>query len=365
MEQLFFILPHMQYVITAGGAGNKLWPLSTPSFPKQFITEILGESLFQMGIAELLKRTSAKNIWVSTKSRYVEICRKQAPELPLSQYIIEPDITLNRGPAEGLIHAYFGAHHPGEVLTWVQVDNIRDTWDQYWGMTVLMEELVKDGAQYITGAVGTKDLVGGVDYIITSPKAFKEDERGDTYKIEAYIDRSEVELRRDEYDKEQFSLHSNHLTTTPEAFFKAYESHHENWFKGISEMRDILAKDKGMDVWEKIAPVYSKMEKGPTEIVTQELMNNGEMFAVELPYSWYDFGTWKSVHDYFKAVGLSTTIGAFEADGIDNSLLINTTKEEVTVSGLKDSVSIKSPNGVWESSLDESGRAGEMGSKSE
>ena len=37
----------MKAIILAGGAGDRLWPLSRRSFPKQFIQQNNGNSLFQ------------------------------------------------------------------------------------------------------------------------------------------------------------------------------------------------------------------------------------------------------------------------------------------------------------------------------
>ena len=43
-------------VLMAGGFGTRLWPLSTPERPKQFLTEWQGRSLFQQGKPRIWKR---------------------------------------------------------------------------------------------------------------------------------------------------------------------------------------------------------------------------------------------------------------------------------------------------------------------
>ena len=51
---------------------------------------------------------------------------------------------------------------------------------------------------------------------------------------------------------------------------------------------------------EAIEEIYASMEKGPTEDVTNHIMNSGEAMVILLPYKWTDVGTWASVYDFFE-----------------------------------------------------------------
>lgn len=75
----------------AGGVGSRFWPLSTPEFPKQFIDILgVGRSLIQLTYDRFEGIASAENIWVVTNAKYVDIVRRQLPDIPAENILAEP-----------------------------------------------------------------------------------------------------------------------------------------------------------------------------------------------------------------------------------------------------------------------------------
>ncbi len=59
-------MKHLHAVILAGGSGTSLWPLSTPSFPKQFLPMPNGKSMIQetlLASAAYFARTCTVRHW--------------------------------------------------------------------------------------------------------------------------------------------------------------------------------------------------------------------------------------------------------------------------------------------------------------
>src|SRR5689334_7362724 len=92
----------MKIIIVAGGQGTKLWPYSRDHQPKQFQPILGKKSLFTYNVETLLRKFAPEDIFVSTKRRFIKYVSEQAPQIPLRNYIVEPDIKKDRGPAEGL-----------------------------------------------------------------------------------------------------------------------------------------------------------------------------------------------------------------------------------------------------------------------
>src|SRR5215471_2205016 len=107
----------MKIIVTAGGQGTKLWPYSRESKPKQFQPVIGDKSLYTDTIESLLKKFAPEDIFVSTKRKYIS---DQSPQIPLKNYIIEPDIAKDRGPGEGLAFLRLSVLHPDEPFFLVQ-----------------------------------------------------------------------------------------------------------------------------------------------------------------------------------------------------------------------------------------------------
>ncbi len=81
-------------VILAGGAGTRLYPLSTDDNPKQFLKIVEGRSLLQKTYA----RVRDLDVFISTNERYRAKCAEQVPEASI---ITEPE-RRNTAPAIAL-----------------------------------------------------------------------------------------------------------------------------------------------------------------------------------------------------------------------------------------------------------------------
>lgn len=79
-------------VIMAGGIGSRFWPMSVPEYPKQFIDVLgLGKSLIQLTKERLSMLCPVGNFWVVTSEHYVDIVKKQLPDIPVSHILAEPE----------------------------------------------------------------------------------------------------------------------------------------------------------------------------------------------------------------------------------------------------------------------------------
>ena len=76
----------------AGGIGSRLWPLSTPDRPKQFIDVLgVGRSLIQLTVDRFAPVCAPENFWVVTGEKYVDIVKEQLPAIPSDQILAEPE----------------------------------------------------------------------------------------------------------------------------------------------------------------------------------------------------------------------------------------------------------------------------------
>ncbi|HEX7421284.1 MAG TPA: mannose-1-phosphate guanylyltransferase [Thermoanaerobaculia bacterium] len=88
-------------VILAGGAGTRLYPLSSDENPKQFLKLFDGQSLLQKTFDRLTTLVETDAIFVSTNDRYRGKCAEQLAALPEENVITEP-ARRNTGPAIAL-----------------------------------------------------------------------------------------------------------------------------------------------------------------------------------------------------------------------------------------------------------------------
>lgn len=89
---------NIHVVIMAGGVGSRLFPLSTPERPKQFIDLLgCGETLIQLTYRRFAESCPGARFWVVTSAAYVHFIHGQLPDIPDEQILAEP-VARNTAP---------------------------------------------------------------------------------------------------------------------------------------------------------------------------------------------------------------------------------------------------------------------------
>lgn len=109
-------------VIMAGGIGSRLWPLSTPEMPKQFIDILgVGRTLIQLTVDRFLPVCKADHFWVVTSEKYVDTVKEQIPEIPDQQILAEP-VARNTAPCIAYACWKIAKKYPGANIVVTPAD---------------------------------------------------------------------------------------------------------------------------------------------------------------------------------------------------------------------------------------------------
>ncbi len=87
----------------AGGIGSRFWPMSSPEQPKQFIDVLgVGRTLLQLTVDRFGSSFSPERTWIVTSANYHDIVRKQLPDIPDENILLEPCMR-NTAPCIGYV----------------------------------------------------------------------------------------------------------------------------------------------------------------------------------------------------------------------------------------------------------------------
>lgn len=79
----------MKFIIFAGGAGTRLWPLSRQNHPKQFERLIPEGSTIQFAV-ERVKDFGLENVFISTNRDYLDLVARDVPDISKERIFSEP-----------------------------------------------------------------------------------------------------------------------------------------------------------------------------------------------------------------------------------------------------------------------------------
>jgi mannose-1-phosphate guanylyltransferase len=330
----------------AGGAGTKLWPISREAAPKQFYPLIGRKTLFQHNVEALLERHSPADIYVSTTRELIHFIFEQAPQIPVENYFIEPELK-DSGPAccYSMIHLF--QKFPDEtVMFYVQTPITRNPVDKYLDMVETIEELVKSHHKWVTGTQIPRYVETGSDLLrlgktIATSKGHK-----------AYTVTDFINVVRDQMDlasvqkiatESKVGTHSNHHTWTPRLFLEAVQEIRPDWYELTKQIEQALSLPNKNESIEKI---YHNFEPGRIELVSEILMRKGDVIAVEMPYKWTHITTWDDVYRYYREEQIPTHQTEVIEIESKNNLVFSDTKKLVALIGLDDIAVIETPDTI-------------------
>lgn len=330
------MMPRMKIIVTAGGQGTKLWPYSREDKPKQFQPIVGDKSLYTTTIETLLKKFAPEDIFISTKRRFIKYISEQSPQIPLRNYIIEPDVAKDRGPGEGLAFLRLSLIAPDEPFFLVQSDCVREPEDAFLQMIEDAGRLVERDKKYLSGGIKATEVNMGVDYLQLGARV-NHDSDQEIYEVADFLGRRDsYQETKDLITNFHIVTHCNHSCWYPGLMLDAYKQYRPDWYEALMRIKDVLDKP-GEDA--AVEKIYNDMEKGATEEVTKHVMKDG--YIMLLSYKWADIGTWGSVYEFFadgdgKANYEDGTVVTVDAGG--SLIKSSTDKKLIAVAGVKDLV---------------------------
>lgn len=336
-------------VIICGGFGTKLWPISREHRPKHFLPLIGNKSLFQLNYEALRIKFKPEEIYVSTNEDQAPLAQKQIPEIPIANYILEPEMR-NQGPATGLIAAtLYKKGFADEPFMIIQADDLREPPEAFIKMMDDCDSLARKETKYITGGFKPSSAIMGVDYLVKGDRVSAENEVG-IYKVAKFIWRSTPEETQDLIKSDGALVHTNHTCMTPRNFLNMLKKYKPEWYEPL--MNIISGQD--------LKTEFSKMPSGPLEDVTQNVHMAGESLVIELPFKWTDFGTFDSLQTYLKEKGLyKVTENVVDLTGKDNFVRLDDPNKIVALVGVDNLIIIDTGDVLLISQKNRTGEVGE------
>ncbi|PIP85453.1 hypothetical protein COT86_03670 [Candidatus Collierbacteria bacterium CG10_big_fil_rev_8_21_14_0_10_43_36] len=336
-------------VIICGGVGTKMWPLSTPALPKQFLPLIADRSLFELNWEMLRNRYQPEEIFIQTNQEQAKIIKRLVPEVVEINIFIEPE-SRNQGPATGLAAALLKKLGRGdEPFFLIQVDVLRNPAEKFFLSMDLAEKLATSSDQYISGGFVPTRMLKGVDFLLKG-KQVGELGEAKIFEVDEFVYRNDVEKIRNNFKTGRLLVHTNHTSMTPNNLLKMFHKYRPDWYNPLTKIAS------GSD----IRTEFQKMPKGALEEVTKKAIADRKFLVIEHPFEWTDFGTWESLDKYYTDNDMSPRNGGIVEIESTNSFCYSENKMKIAIVGLNDIVVVEGNGGILVCKKDKCGHVAQI-----
>ncbi len=328
-------------IILAGGTGTRLWPLSRKSYPKQFISFMGKNTLFQDRIlfAHTNKILRSENPIILTSDDYRFIIKEQLREVGVdpNQIIIEPE-TKNTAPAILAAALYLKKQDPNSIMLVCPSDHFIPQNQLFEECVLRGLELLKKGELVTFGIKPTKPETG-YGYLRLSESSSLM-----AQKVSGFIEKPKKEKAKEMLASGNYLWNSGIFLFTVKDIISAFENFSRNTLKNV---RDSLKKGNfDLDFFRLEKDSWSKCDDRSIDYAILEKVNN--LSVVPFDGKWTDLGSWDAVWDEQKP-NQNTSVKSTNITTIDcaNSLFRSeNNKTQLVGLGVKDIIAIAMPDAV-------------------
>jgi mannose-1-phosphate guanylyltransferase len=337
----------MIVVIIAGGSGTRLWPLSTPDYPKHLL-KINGDELSLLQHTYERAKQLTDKIYVVSDASHIEHVRQQLSELEEDRFIVEP---ARRGTANCIVAAlvYISSRHDqDEPIASIHADHyIRDTVGFTHSFQLASEAASLENRIVLVGVEPVYPATG-LGYIQKGSLLSKE---LGVYNVHSFKEKPDFDVAKSYVESGNYLWNCGYFIGSVNTFKTNMESHAPDLYDNYKKLTDAKAEnyEETYLSFDNVAIDYALMEKVP------------DLLVLPATFDWMDLGSFGDLH---KAVGCDEqgnhVNGLVEVEEVTNTLVQNQEDKPVAVIGLDNVVVINTPNGILVARKDLAQKVGEV-----
>ncbi len=281
---------HFYAVIMAGGGGTRLWPMSRGNKPKQMLQLTTAGSLFQLAVSRLNGLFEPEKILVVTVSEQAAALQKQAPQIPIENYLIEP---MPKGTASVVGFAAIAIQNrdPNGVMAVLTADHFIENVPNFQQCLNAAYRAAQDGYLVTLGIPPTFPATG-YGYVQRG-KLLKEINGLLVYVVQEFKEKPDLEKAKEFIDRGDHDWNSGMFIWRVDAILSEFA-------RQMPTLSDQLRRiDSAWNTLDRESIINTEWPQIIPQTIDYGIMEKAEHVAV-IPapdLAWSDVGSWESLFD--------------------------------------------------------------------
>ena len=278
-------------VIMAGGVGKRFWPQSRRATPKQLLPIAGDNSMLRMTIDRLNHFTGTDQILIITNSDQEEAIRRECPELPAENILIEPE-GKNTAPAIGLAAIIIQHRDPDAIMGVFPADHyIKDvkSFSDYMHQGIKIANEMRGLVTF--GVVPTRPATG-YGYIQFHDRTNPDEP---IFAVKAFAEKPDSKTAELFLRSGDFLWNSGMFVWRVDTILQSFQEFLPEIWDSLENIRGAIGKS----VWNSVLTVeWATLRSISIDYGVMEKAQN--VYVVRVDFAWSDVGSWDAVHEMRK-----------------------------------------------------------------
>lgn len=331
--------PSRYALILAGGSGQRFWPISRDSLPKQLLKLFGDKTLLEMTVDRLDGLVPTKNIVILTNKQQEAAVRKLLPQLPKENIIAEPE-KRDTAPAIALGVGWVVARDPAATMMVLPADHLIKDQKEFHRVLNNAAKAAEVGSSLVTIGIKPTWACPSYGYVERGRRASLpgvEDQA--VYEVERFREKPNPDLAEHFLSQGTFTWNAGMFIWTIPAIFSELSRHCPALADFVSELRNSNDFD---------ATVSKQFGKLPKLSIDYALMERASrVLNIEATFDWDDVGNWTSVGRYLTSddSGNQHNCAFSQLDSTSN-LVFSQTGQHVALLGVQDLIVVSAKDAL-------------------
>lgn len=285
-------------VIMAGGRGERFWPISRTSHPKQFVSLFGGKPLISIAVERLEGLIPPENILVVTSADLVDRSRQALPMLPRENIIGEPfgrDTAAACALGTAWVASRGGDDAAVAVLT---ADHLIEDVERFQLALADTAEVISDKPAIGVIGIVPDHPATGYGYI-ESAGSLEQDAKTVFMNVRRFVEKPDVKTARGYVASGNHFWNSGMFLWSVRTFKHALRDFQPKLFAMAERMQETFGTSGAdADADAVLLEEYNKLDRISVDYAIMEKVDN--IVAARGDFGWDDVGTWASAAAHFK-----------------------------------------------------------------
>lgn len=273
-------------LIMAGGKGERFWPRSRVSLPKQFLSLTDdGKTMIQLTVERISPLVNIEDVYIATNKNYRELVKQQLPGIPEENILCEP-VGRNTAPCIGLGAAHVAKKYDDATMIVLASDHLIKNNEIFTETFTQACEVAEKGENLVTIGITPNYPETGYGYI----KYDQNTKEGSAYAVEKFVEKPVLEVAK-EY------LADGHYLWNSGMFVWNVSTILNNFKKLLPESYAALMKIKeSVGTADEEAVLNKEFMNLEAESVDYAIMEKADnIYIIPGNFGWDDIGSWLAV----------------------------------------------------------------------